>query len=331
MIDIQKLRPDEFEILVGLLLKREGHQIVRGPGPMGTLGPDYETVSPNGNPVLVDVKHMRAGIGKSWLFRFAGDLERYRQQQASATGLLVASGTLSSGAKESLSQFKDVNVWDRESVLSRLGRHADLESIFQSAINSKVAFQASISGLLDVQTTRADDLARMLRALPCGREHWREYERICTEILTFIFSPELAAPDIQLRSDDGLDILDAIFPIRSSSASTPWSMVRTEFRTRFVVAEFKNHCAPIGQSEVESIAQYLWRPAQRFFGILVSRSAPSASAIAQRRRKWLEDEKCIVFLSDNDLFELLQLRTAQNEPFTLIDAQLEDFFRTLTP
>ena len=162
-----------------------------------------------------------------------------------------------------------------------------------------------------------------------GRDHWKQYENVCTEILTYVFSPALATPDIQSRSDDGLDIIDAIFAIRTHQA--PWSLVRSEYRTRFVVAEFKNYSDPIGQNQVESLAQYLWRPSQRFFGLLVSRQDPSASAIAQRRRKWLEEEKCIVFLSDADLNEMLQLRQIDAEPFDVIDARLEEFLRTLTP
>jgi hypothetical protein len=98
-----------------------------------------------------------------------------------------------------------------------------------------------------------------------------------------------------------------------------------------VVAEFKNYCDPIGQVQVDSIAQYLWRPAQRFFGLLISRNPPSHSAIAQRRRKWLEEEKCIVFLHDDDLLEMLQLHASSGQAFDVIDAYLGDFFRTLTP
>ena len=331
MIDIQKLQYDEFEILVGLLLKREGHQIVYGPGVLnGGRGPDYETVSPDGHPVIVEVKHFtRGGVGRSVVLQLAGDLERYRQQQTAAKGLLVVSSPLTEGAKEALSLVSNLIVWDRETVLSRLALHKDLETTLAATIDSRGAFQTKVASLLGGQTSRADELSSRLMSLPCGRDHWREYERICIEILTFVFTPDLAAPDSQSRSEDGLDIVDAIFPIRSNRP--PWSLVRSEYRTRFAVAEFKNYCDPIGQSQVEAIAQYLWRPAQRFFGLLVSRTAPGPSAIAQRRRKWLEEEKCIVFLSDDDLCEMLQLRTAQAQPFDVIDAQLEDFFRTLTP
>jgi hypothetical protein len=55
--------------------------------------------------------------------------------------------------------------------------------------------------------------------------------------------------------------MDAIFPIRA--IEPPWSQVRSEFATRFVVAEFKNYSAPIGQKQIEEIARYLWHKAQR--------------------------------------------------------------------
>lgn len=51
----------------------------------------------------------------------------------------------------------------------------------------------------------------------------------------------------------------------------------------------------------------------------------------RRRRKWLEEEKCIVLLTDDDLCEMVHLREASEQPFDVIDAHLEDFFRTLTP
>jgi hypothetical protein len=330
MIDFKKLSYGEFEALVGLLLKREGYQIVHGPGSPGTRGPDYELVSPSGRSVIVEVKHFAQGIGKSHLTQFVGDLERYRQQKSGVQGLLVVSGALSAEARATITRGSDVAVWDRDVVTAHVAQQPDIQSVFTSAIESKELFEARVGSLLQGATIdRGETLSSRLRALPCGQDSWREYEQICTEILTYVFTPDLSAPDIQSRSDDGLDIIDAIFPIRSSAP--PWALIRSEFRTRFVVAEFKNHCDGIGPVQVESIAQYLWRPAQRLFGLLVSRTNPAAHAIAQRRRKWLEEEKCIVFLSDDELCEMLQLRDAKAQAFDVIDAQLEDFFRTLTP
>lgn len=348
MIDLQELDYSEFEILVGLLLKREGYSILRGPNYPDTRGPDYETVSPDGRPIFVEVKHpnpkhnslgkfllrhlgedFRASVGKTIVMQFAGDIERYRQQKPNAEGLLIVPWSLSSSEIEAVAQCRNIGIWDSQVLSSKLAKHKDLETLFQATIDAKGSFLSKVQSFLGNTSSLTPKLSASLRSLPCGHDDWREYERLCTEILTYVFAPELAAPDIQSRSDDGLDIIDAIFPIRSNQA--PWSLVRSEYKTRFVVAEFKNYCDPIGQAQVESIAQYLWRPAQRFFGMLVSRKNPSHNAIAQRRRKWIEEEKCIIFLTDENLLEMLQLRESQAQPFDVVDAQLEDFFRTLTP
>lgn len=330
MIDFQMLDYREFEILVGVLLKKEGHEIVRRPGRPGTMGPDYETIAPKDVPYIVEVKHFKLPVlGKSALSQFAGDLNRYRQQKPNVRGLLVVSSRLDAGSISEIARANDIEVWDGLVVSSMLTKYKDVLPMVEALKTSRAAFDAQTEALLSGYGNPVADLSSSLAAVHCGRDHWKDYERICTNILTYVLAPDLAAPEIQSRSDDGLDIIDAIFPIRSNQP--PWSIVRSEYRTRFVVAEFKNYCDAIGQVQVESIAQYLWKPAHRVFGLLVSRQQPSSAAIAQRRRKWLEDEKCIVFLSDDDLLEMLQIRDSGGQPFDVVDTQLEDFFRTLTP
>jgi hypothetical protein len=330
MIDFKKLDYRDFEILIGLILQREGYSIIQGPPAPGRPGPDYETESPLGFPVWVEVKHFKRSLmTRSELSQFAGDIERRRQQKSDARGLLVLSAILESlHATEITARMPHIEIWDGREVTRLLEKHRDLEPAFNTLIGVKDSFQSQVQKLLSHNSPEIE-LTAKIRALPCGRHDWREFERICTEILTYVFTPDLAAPDIQSRSDDGLDIIDAIFPIRSHLP--PWSLVRSEYRTRFVVAEFKNYCDPIGQNQVESLAQYLWQPAQRFFGLLISRQPPSPSAIAQRRRKWLEEGKCIVFLDQEALVEMLLLKDSSGQPFDIIDAQLEDFFLTLTP
>ena len=43
------------------------------------------------------------------------------------------------------------------------------------------------------------------------------------------------------------------------------------------------------------------------FGLLVSRCGPNDSAEKARRRAWIEHEKLIVFLDDDDLAAMLQM------------------------
>jgi len=67
----------------------------------------------------------------------------------------------------------------------------------------------------------------------------------------------------------------------------------------------------------------------RSFGVLCSRLAVSEPAHKQRRRAWVESEKLIVMLCDIDLIEMIQLKDSGEEPFEVIDAQLEEFFSVL--
>jgi hypothetical protein len=329
MMNIQDLEYQEFEILVGLILKRIGHQIIRSPQSNLARGPDFETISPDGYPVVVEVKHFKRGVPKSLLRQFIGDLERYRKQNERFKGILVLSSEVSLGALIGLENLSGIDIWDVRYIQAMLTKHSEILPVFDSLQKSKASFATQVASLMGAPQKRSEELCSKLRNVPCGKEGWQAYEKFCTEILTYVFTPDLGPPDIQSRSDDGLDIIDAIFPIRSDSS--PWSIVRSEFQTRFIVAEFKNYCEPIGQGQVESIAQYLWNKAHRTFGLLVSRENPSTHARAQRRRQWLENEKMIVLLTDSDLCEMLQLKESKGRPYDVIDTQLEDFLRTLTP
>lgn len=329
MINLRELDSQEFEILVGLLLKSVGHIIVRGPENLFARGPDYETISPNGDPVVVEVKHFKHGVSKSHISQFSGDLERYRKQKTDIKGLLVLSSKITQVILQDLEKSTGIEIWDATTIQSLLIEHPKISHIFKSLQISKKSFESQVTSLMGSPQSPSEEFSIKLHNLPCGKGHWRDYERLCTEILTYVLTPSLGPPDIQSRSDDGLDIIDAIFPIRSENP--PWSIVRSEFRTRFTVAEFKNYCEPIDQRQVESIAQYLWNKAHRNFGLLVSRRAPSESALAQRRRQWLENEKMIVLLDDEDLCEMLQLKESKGQPYDVIDTQLEEFLRTLTP
>jgi hypothetical protein len=151
-------------------------------------------------------------------------------------------------------------------------------------------------------------------------------------ILTDVFLPELGAPSHQYRSDDELDIMDAVYPIRSHTG--PWARARAEYGSRFVVAEFKNYSEPVGAEAVRQIHRYLSPKAFRTFGLLVSRHDPSEQARVQRRRLWLGDggpQALIVFLSDDDLIAMADLASQNRNPFEVIDTQLEDFFIGLNP
>lgn len=327
--DFTALPYHAFELLVGALLSRSGLSIVAQARP-GQNAPDFEAVSPSGERTIVEVKHYRQAIPSAIVNQFAGDIARARLQTSNTKGLLVVSGELSAAARKAISEQDGLEVWTGDDVRRLLLRFPDVAT---AASNSVTALQSL--QMMSAAATAASPRALSARfedrldTVAPGQGDWRKFEHWGTEILTEIFKPDLGPPDQQTRSDDGLDIMDAIFPIRAGKP--PWALVRAEYATRFVVAEYKNYKDPIGPKQVESIQQYLWIPAKRQFGFLVSRHAPASQAIVQRRRAWLEQQKLIIFLTAADLIGMLEMREKGEEPFEVIDAQLEDFFRTLSP
>jgi Restriction endonuclease len=324
---LQRLNWQDFELLVLVLLAAEGYRLVNRAKP-GARGPDVEAISPAGEYTFIEIKnYSRGSMGQALLHEFASDVHRYQLQFPNARGLLIFSGDISAPGLEAIASLPRLEVWGGADLYARLAKHPTVAKAYEEFVLARERLEDIARSFItqDVPPSYVTKLADV----PKGRGGWRDYELLCAEILTKIFSPALGPPDLQERSDDGLDIMDAIFPIRAVTA--PWSLIRSEYNTRFVVAEFKNYTDPIGQKEVESVAQYLWHKAQRNFGIIVTRVQPSGSALAQRRRKWLEENKMIVVLTDDDLAEMLQLFQAKRNPFNVIDAHLEEFLRTLSP
>jgi hypothetical protein len=332
-MDFDDLNYEDFELLVGLLLVREGFVIKETPPGRGVRGPDFQVVDEKGIAAIVEVKHFRHSkrVPLSALAEFLDDVDRRRQQFAGVLGMLVTSFALTGSASDVVRARDGVVLWDGSHVQALLVKHPDVAVTADRLRQQRLAVTAQMESLKKTaaEPSLSIRLTSVLAGMKPGRSDWRAFEESGTRALTQIFEPHLGPPEVHNRTDDGLDIMDAIFPIRSSSA--PWSVVRAEYRSRFIVAEYKNHEDYIGQREVESIQQYLWSKAHRSFGLLVSRRGPNQSAVAARRRAWVAEEKMVVFLSDEDLIYMAQLREEGGDPFEVIDRQLEEFLRHLNP
>lgn len=83
-----------------------------------------------------------------------------------------------------------------------------------------------------------------------------------------------------------------------------WSHIRSRYLADYIVIEAKN-CGPINGGHVAQLADYLRPRGCGLFGMLVSRLAPSASAVDRVMSEWMNSGKMIVMLSDEDVVEVL--------------------------
>ena len=331
--DFASLDPEQFELFCGALLTAEGFRDVRHFGRRGDGGIDWIATAPDGTRLIAQVKRFsRPVTSPSVVGVGVVDLQNGLSLTKSDRAILMVSVPLPKTMAARLQKLAPgVEVWDAEFLGNLLEKHAALSSELHYL---KTAQEGLANLIKPVARSEAPDergaaLISQLDSIPRGKPGWRAYEDTCIQILAFCFVPPLRLPRIQTTTDDGLDRRDAIFPIGTGNVF--WDGVKHQHASRMVVAEFKNYADPIGQAEVESLQQYLLPSALRSFGLLCSRHAPSQSAIRARRRAWLIASNIILFLSDDDLKEMIRIRSDDDDPATLLDTKLDEFFIHLAP
>lgn len=328
-MDLTFLSGEQFEMLCARLLPSAGYKVRRQEARARDIGVDFSVEDEAGAIWLVEVKHFRRlRASTAALRQGAVQLQRSLELLSASGGILIVSMMIPTRVKTELEDIEHITIWDGRIIREFLESNPDVEAEFQALLDAQSTIERRISEEACLND-RAAELIRRLEDLPPGRETWREYEDLCVEILNYALISPFKVPSIQSRSDDGLDIRDAVYPIGNGNSF--WDEIKRTCSTRFSVSEFKNYSEPITQREVESIQQYLFGKAMRNFGLLCSRREPSDSALVARRRAWMEFDKLIVFLSDEDLKDLIRARALGVDTTEVIDTQLDEFFLTLSP
>jgi hypothetical protein len=329
-MDFSLLSPRKFEQLCQQLLEAEGFSLVQVSDRSRDVGVDLTVLSPKHQKWIVQAKRWHRSTLPTGRFRLTMSELHDAKSFLNVDGvLLIVTNVVPQSLLDSLQLDSTFHLWDKTVLENHLNKHPNVKSaFFPSTTKSATTTRDQLLTVENVDA-RAKDLRQRLESLPHGESHWRDFEEVCVEILNYAFIPPLRAPKIQSRSEDGLDRRDAIYSIGYGHPF--WDGLRNEARTRFAVAEFKNGSHAPGQKDVESIQQYLYKEAMRTVGILCSRQQPSESALRARRRAWVEFGKLILFVSDNEIKEILDSRDAGEDPTETLDAQLIEFFALLCP
>jgi len=267
---------EQFELLCARLLQAEGFALLAHSGRSRDIGVDFLVSPPEGGQKwVVEWKLTHRPVAATPIIRKGvQQLLAARELLGADRLLLIVSADIPVSLADWIGQQGYFHVWDRTVLLELIEKHPYVRAEFQALIDSQQKIEEKVLDPL-ARDARAAELIGRLQGTTRGEEAWREFEDICVDILNHAFIPPLGTPRIQTRSEDGLDRRDAVYSI--GNGHTFWENLKTECRTRMLVAEFKNHDSAPSQIEVESIQQYLFTKAMRSFGILCSRDPPSES------------------------------------------------------
>jgi Restriction endonuclease len=293
----------------------------------------------NGKRAVVTTKiygsrHVASAILKNAVQNLNADRQRAHAQR----GVLVTTVRVDTLNRAEISKFPLVLVYDYDALSELVGSSPELATELEEIVRHTSSYRQTpyfpfyvdpskmfdeVQGP-DPEATRVikGRFIRMsLESLAAGEDHAADFEHACIDAITYIFGEDLVSWIDQLRSVDGLHRFDAI--ARISSGHDFWLSLISDFRTRYVVFEFKNYTDPIGQNQIYSTEKYLYPAAMRGTAVIIARKGANENALRAARGALRETGKLIICLSLDDVYEMLTLRDQGGEVYAPVSRILD--------
>lgn len=237
--------------------------------------------------------------------------------------LLVTNSELTNASKDFLiNSTPNISVWEGHELIRKLFSHPKL---VEKYFPVKTPIKKESIKLIDDDLEYIQILSKRLDDCPEGKEGWKIYEDICIDILNYLFVPPLGEPKIQSRRESGIDIRDAIYPNRNSNEN--WRFIRDDYDAKYIVFEFKNYSedgSEIDKHALLQIDDYLKRTIGRF-GIICSKKMPNMSGLEKRKDIFIENNKLILFVNNENLKEMLLRKHKKLDPADVLIDLIDDF------
>jgi hypothetical protein len=150
------------------------------------------------------------------------------------------------------------------------------------------------------------------------------YENYCENLLNFLFVPPLKAAIPQSRDEQHINRRDFVLP-NYVMDGTFWQFMRSHYEAHYIVAEVKNLTGGPGKREILQVVNYLNPHGAGLFSIILARHAMSDTAKWICREQWVQHNKLIIGLDDDDVRQMLVTKMADGDPAELIRQKIEDF------
>ena len=177
-------------------------------------------------------------------------------------------------------------------------------------------------------TDRAKQLVDALSGVPSGRPNYPDYERVCCEILEYLFCPELGQPDPQSYTVNRSQRRDIVMDNHVEQGF--WARIRERYMADYLVAEMKNSNISVSNTSVWQLAAYMKEKGVGLFGLLIARNGVSRGvanyAIIDQ---WVHSRKMVVPLSNEDLVRMIRLRDEEGDATTYLSNLIDRIRRAV--
>jgi hypothetical protein len=256
--------------------------------------------------------------------RFATHVETHGYEK----GILATTSFVTWPAKHTAEQHDSISLWDGNALGDFiLGRRVLREGLLKPLLLGAESRLRKLPASARLPS-EGDRLIQRLRSLPPGRRFYAEYQRLCVEILEFLFADSFRrfAVREQVRTAGGHEVRDALIPNRPLRAL--WDHLLQEFGANNILFEFKNLAEPVRKGHVEQLRTYIANNVKRIgrFGILVSRRPPSRSAGAARLKAYDSPPECLIIMVDDKLLEnMIRGKEQADDPESVLEDLKEAF------
>lgn len=151
-----------------------------------------------------------------------------------------------------------------------------------------------------------------------------EYEKLCRDVLKYLFNDELSLWHTQQRANEDLYRFDLICKIKDGNVSGFWTTIQQIFNTKYILFEFKNYADPITQKEVYTTDKYLYLRALRGVAIIVSCKGASLNADKAIRGTLRENGKLILSVNNDELCEMIKIKMNDGTPADYLYSKLDE-------
>ena len=250
------------------------------------------------------------------------------------TTIIIVGNIVENETKRHIEKAYNIVIWDIENILWILEAYPELKTDFMSLLSFNISNIISkepkqeffLQGKGDYQKI---DLQEQLRVIKPGKEDKGKYEKLCVDIIKYLFAESLEFYGEQRISNDKLYRFDYCGKIKSGNSSEFFETIQRYFGTKFIIFEFKNYVDTITQKEVYTTEKYLYETALRMVAIIISRKGMDTNAKKAARGSLREQGKIILCLSDEDINKLIVMRNSDEEPADYLEVLLDNMLLEL--